>query len=162
MKRVLLIFGLAAVLSFFGALAIYFLHDAPEQIPAANSAPTQTASPKNEIKIPEETNAKLQAEADALLPLFDKMLPVTVYLKDEIINPKGSTIERGVAYTTCAQRNQPAIYLKKIFYTKANRRQLINILKHELTHSYFCRKGSQQGHDAQFRQKFTEVGGFGN
>lgn len=162
MKKFLLIFGLAAVLICFGVLAIYFLPDSAEQLPAAIPAPTLTASPKIEVKETHETNAKLQAAADALLPLFDKMPPVTVYLKDEIINPKGSNIERGVAYTTCERQKQPAIYLKKTFYTKANRRQLINILKHELTHSYFCRKGSQQGHDAQFRQKFTEVGGFGN
>lgn len=104
----------------------------------------------------------LQAETDALLPLFDKMPPVSVYIKDEPILKTGTNIETGAAYTPCFNQQFPNIFVKKIFYQKANRKQLVNALKHELTHAWLCRQRITAGHDARFRQKFTEVGGFGN
>ena len=117
--------------------------------------------PMNVSNFKGERNAKLQSDADALLSLFDKMPSVSVYLKDEPIQG-GANIEDGVAYNVCEDHKNPTIYVKKVFYAKANRKQLVNILKHELTHAYFCRQGIQAGHDERFRQKFTEVGGFGN
>src|SRR6185369_6824096 len=71
---------------------------------------------------------KLQAETDALLPLFDRMPPVPVYIKDEPILKSGTNTERGVAYTNCDGNELPSIFVKKIFYQKTNRKQLINIL----------------------------------
>jgi hypothetical protein len=109
-----------------------------------------------------ELNDKLQADANALIPLFDNMPPVSVYLKDEPIIKTGSNTERGVAYTQCEQHDNPTIFIKKDFYRKANRQQLVNILKHELTHAWLCRQRLMSGHDERFRRKFAEVGGFGN
>jgi hypothetical protein len=109
-----------------------------------------------------ERDAKLQAETDALLPLFDKMPPVPVYLKDEPILKSGANTERGLAYTDCYGQARPAIFVKKIFYQKNNRKQLVNALKHELTHAWLCRQGIMSGHDERFRRKFKEVGGIGN
>jgi SprT-like family len=109
-----------------------------------------------------EHDAKLQADADSLLPLFDKMQPVPVYLKDELVQRAGTNTERGAAYTQCYEDVRPVIYFKKIYYRKASRKQLINALKHELTHAFLCRQHLMNGHDARFRQKFKQVGGFGN
>ncbi|MGI8787819.1 MAG: SprT-like domain-containing protein [Pyrinomonadaceae bacterium] len=132
---------------------------------ALSPASTRLISEKSEAAIfakEFEQDARLQAEADALLPLFDKMPPVVVYLTDEAIIKSGTNTERGVAYTTCDKNEFPSIYVKKTFYQKANRPQLVNILKHELTHSWLCRQRLMAGHDAAFRRKFTQVGGFGN
>lgn len=107
-------------------------------------------------------NAKLQAKADSLLYLFDEMPSVPVYIVDEPIERNGANVEHSVAYAFCENQNQPTIFIKKEFYEKRNEKQLTNILKHELTHAYFCRKGIQAGHDERFRQKFREVGGIGN
>jgi hypothetical protein len=107
-------------------------------------------------------NDNLQADADALLPLFDEMPPVPVYLSDEAVLKSGSSIESGVAYTECENHDNPTIFIKKIFYDKTNRKQLVNILKHELTHAWLCRQNIMSGHDEIFRRKFTAVGGFGN
>ncbi len=105
---------------------------------------------------------KLQAQTDALLPLFDKMPSVRVFIKDEIINKEGSNTERGVAYTTCESPDQPIIFLKKAFFQNANQKQLTNILKHELTHVWLCLQNLMTvGHDEKFREKFKQVGGFG-
>ena len=109
-----------------------------------------------------ESNDKLQTEADALMPLFDNMPPVPVYLKDEPVIKSGSNTERGVAYTHCERHENPTIFIKKDFYEQANRKQLVNILKHELTHAWLCRGQLMSGHDEKFRRKFAEVGGFGN
>lgn len=109
-----------------------------------------------------ETDEKLQDETNALLPLFDNMQAVPVYIKDEPILKSGTNVEKGVAYTLCELKNNPAIFVKKTFYQKANRKQVVNILKHELTHAWFCRQGVTATHDARFRKKFKEVGGFGN
>lgn len=109
-----------------------------------------------------ESDKKLQAEADALLSLFDNMPSVKIYLKDEPIVKGGTNVENGVAYNVCENRNSPTIFVKKIFYRTANRKQLVNILKHELTHAWFCRQGIVAEHDARFREKFKQVGGFGN
>ncbi len=109
-----------------------------------------------------ERDKNLQAESDALLPLFDNMPPVPVYLKDEPILKAGTNTEKGSAYTHCYESEKPAIFVKKIFYQKANRNRLVNALKHELTHAWLCRKRQMSGHDEQFRRKFKQVGGFGN
>ncbi len=109
-----------------------------------------------------ERHDNLQTEADALLPLFDNMPPVPVYLKDEPVIKSGSNTERGVAYTNCESNEHPTIFVKKTFYQNANSKQLTNILKHELTHAWLCRQRQMSGHDEQFREKFREVGGFGN
>ena len=131
--------------------------------PASNILPTPTPVAVNtEKKENFERNMKLQTETDALLPLFNKMPQVPVFLKKEIINKEGSNTERGVAYTTCENKNQPTIFVKKVFYENANGKQLVNILKHELTHAWQCRQETMWGHDERFRRKFKEVGGFGN
>ena len=117
-------------------------------------------SPGSLAKI--EFDEKLQSEADALLPLFDGMPPVTVYFAAEAIQKSGTSIETGVAYTQCQTPEKPVIYIKKEFYSRTNRRQLVNILKHELTHAWACRRNLMGGHDELFRRKFTAVGGFGN
>jgi hypothetical protein len=88
----------------------------------------------------DERDAKLQADADALLPLFGNMPPVPVYLSDEAIDRNsGSNTEKGIAYTHCFDHETPAIYVKKSFSQTTNRKQLTNALKHELTHAWLCR-----------------------
>lgn len=109
-----------------------------------------------------EKNEKLQAETDALLTLFGKMSAVPVFIKDEPILKTGSETQKGVAYTSCESNRKPAIYVKKIFYQNANQKMLVNILKHELTHAWFCQQGIVAEHDDRFRKKFAEAGGFGN
>ncbi|HVE55833.1 MAG TPA: SprT-like domain-containing protein [Pyrinomonadaceae bacterium] len=157
-------FLMIAAVILLGILALYWIIKPSDQPPGESVLPTPvpTAAVKAETKENFEYSAKLQTETNALLPLFGKMPPVPVFLKDEIINKQGSNTERGVAYAACENKNQPTIFVKKVFFEKANRKQLVNILKHELTHAYFCRQGIQEGHDANFRKKFTEVGGFGN
>jgi hypothetical protein len=109
-----------------------------------------------------EFNESLQAETDALLSLFGDMPSVPIYLSDEPILKTGTSTESGVAFTQCKNHAIPAIFVKKAFLEKTNRKQLVNILKHELTHAWLCRQQLMAGHDERFRQKFTEVGGFGN
>lgn len=109
-----------------------------------------------------ETDPKLQFQTNSLLPLFNNMPLVPTFITDEPIIKSGSETQKGVAYTTCVNKDNPTIYLKKVFYQKANQKQLTNILKHELVHAWFCRQGIQTGHDERFRRKFKEVGGFGN
>ena len=104
----------------------------------------------------------LQAESDALLSLFDEMPSVAVFVDDRPIQASGTSIDTGVAFTSCETSEKPVIYLKKDFYEKTNRKQLVNILKHELTHAWACRQNVMGGHDELFRRKFTSVGGFGN
>jgi len=109
-----------------------------------------------------EYDDRLQAETDSLLTLFDQMPSVPVYIKDVPILKMGTNIERGVAYTNCEGHENPIIFVKKSFYKKANQKQLSNILKHELTHAWLCRQSLMSGHDARFREKLSQVGGFGN
>jgi hypothetical protein len=109
-----------------------------------------------------ERDNQLQAESDALLPLFDAMPPVPIYLKDEPMLKTGTNTETGAAYTHCYGQEIPTIFVKKIFYQKANRKQLINLLKHEMTHAWLCRQRLMSGHDDNFRRKFKQIGGFGN
>lgn len=109
-----------------------------------------------------EKNEKLQRQTDALLTLFGKMPSVPVFVKDEPVVKSGNETQKGVAYAACENKNVPTIFVKKSFYQKANNKELINILKHELTHAYFCLQGIQAGHDERWRKKFTEVGGIGN
>lgn len=108
-----------------------------------------------------ERDMKLQAESDKLVKLFGLRI-VPVYLKDEIIKKDGTNTERGVAYTTCTEKTKPKIFVKKVFYQKANRKQLVNILKHELTHAWQCSQDLTWGHDEKFYKKFRSVGGIGN
>lgn len=129
--------------------------------PAVNNSPNQTVKKD----VPEEKferDEKLQAEADALLPLFDKMPPVPVYVTDEVIQKAGTNTEKGMAYTHCYGQERPAIFFKKAYYRKTNRKQLINAMKHELTHAWLCRQRLMAGHDERFYKKFRQVGGFGN
>jgi hypothetical protein len=109
-----------------------------------------------------EKVVKLQTQADSLLNLFGNMPSVPVFIKDEPILKTGTNTERGLGYTTCENKNVPVVYIKKVFYQKNNQKQIINILKHELTHAYFCRQGLQVDHDERWRKKFESVGGFGN
>jgi hypothetical protein len=109
-----------------------------------------------------EQNFELQTAADALLPLFENMPPVAVYVTDAPVLKTGSSIENGVAYTDCAGHTRPTIFIKRDFFVKTNQKQLTNILKHELTHAWLCRQQLMAGHDAAFQRKFKEVGGFGN
>jgi hypothetical protein len=111
---------------------------------------------------PFERNENLQADADALLSFFAEMPPVPVFIRDVPVLKSGSSIESGVAYTVCQKPENPTIFVKRIFYEKTNRRQLVNILKHELTHAWLCRQNLMSGHDEIFRRKFKSVGGFGN
>ena len=104
----------------------------------------------------------LHAESDALLALFDAMPPVPVYLKDEPMLKAGTNTETGAAYTHCYGQELPNIFVKKIFYQKANRKQLVNLLKHEMTHAWLCRQRLMSGHDDNFQRKFKQIGGFGN
>src|SRR4051812_37408591 len=57
----------------------------------------------------------LQAETDVLLPLFDSMPPVPVYVKNEPILKSGTNTERGAAYTHCYAGESPSIFVKKVF-----------------------------------------------
>lgn len=140
----------------------FFSADTNETQTNLNKTPVSNI---NTAKTPDkktEKDIKLQAKSDSLLYLFDKMPSVPVYLVDEPIVRGGSNVEHGVAYTACENKNQPTIFVKKAFYEKRNEKQLVNILKHELVHAYFCRQGIQAEHDERFRKKFKEVGGFGN
>lgn len=162
MMRVLIIIFLTVAI-LVGGFAFYLFMKMPdaqidEQTPPIPQPKIIQIPPKETF----ERDGKLQSQTDALLSLFGKMPRVPIYLKDEVINKKGSETERGVAYTACENKNQPTIFVKKIFYQKANQKQLTNILKHELTHAYFCLQGTQTGHDERFRKKFEQVGGFGN
>lgn len=162
-KIIIFVFA-AFVLLVSGVVFIYYFflntHTAelnsnktPEHI--TNVVKTPSPKPKG------ERNSKLQSDLDSLLPLFDKMRSVPIYLTNELIQKGEEGKEGGVAYNVC-ERDNPTIFMKRAFYDKGNRKQIVNILKHELTHAYFCRQGIQAGHDARFREKFTQVGGFGN
>jgi hypothetical protein len=111
---------------------------------------------------PPDTDAALQAEADDLLSFFDSMPSVPVYLSDEPIKKDGTNTERGVAYTNCDDMHVPSIVFKRDFRDRVNDKQRTNILKHELTHAWLCRKRLMNGHDELFRRKFESIGGFGN
>ncbi len=164
-KVFLLLFFVIAALFLAAAVAVWYFFLSP----TVEKTETNTNQPTNRVanipSTPEkkfERDAKLQREADALLPLFDKMPSVAVYLKDEPVLKGGTNVENGVAYNVCENKTNPMIFVKQAFYQKANSKQLVNILKHELTHAWFCRQGIQAGHDARFREKFKQVGGFGN
>lgn len=156
-----------AALLFLAGLSGCFLttEKAENNQNVTNTVVSNKVIPANAIPPPSEKlerDARLQNTADTFLLLFDKMPQVPVYVKNEPIIKTGSDTQRGVAYTICESKNSPTIYVKKAFYEKANDKQLKNILKHELTHAWFCRQGIKTGHDARFRKKFTQVGGFGN
>ncbi|MBS1796874.1 MAG: hypothetical protein JSS81_23815 [Acidobacteria bacterium] len=131
-----------------------------------NRPESEPAEAKNNPSRPADSavssSDRLQSAADALLPLFDGMAKVSVYLVDRPIVPNGTNVERGVAFTICGPDAEPSIFVKRVFYETTNSKQLVNILKHELTHAYFCRRGIAAGHDRSFREKFSAVGGFGN
>jgi SprT-like family len=125
-----------------------------------NNLPINKPNSAQNTKV--EKDLVLQKQADLLLNFFDKMPAVPVFVKDEPILQNGTNTERGLAYTTCENQNVPTIFIKKVFYQKKNQKQITNILKHELTHAYFCRQGVQVGHDERWRKKFESIGGFGN
>lgn len=166
--KIRLLIGLFA----FGIVILFiWIYFSPEQTEKTQQAPTAQASAAGKIVFSTDTRVerverddKLQAETDALLPLFDKMPQVPVYLKDEpFLKQGGTNTERGAAYTHCDRDEFPSIFVKKIFYQKANRKQLINALKHELTHAWLCRQRLMSvGHGPLFRRKFSQVGGVGN
>jgi len=134
----------------------------PNVVSNAQQIVANTSNSQNTISKKIERNSKLQSQADSLLFHFDRMLPVPVYLIDEPILKGGTNVENGVAYTDCGKNKTPEIFIKKVFYDKGNQKQIINILKHELTHAWQCRRGGMRGHDTEFRKKFTEAAGFGN
>jgi hypothetical protein len=72
-----------------------------------------------------EREDNLQAEADALLLLFDDMPSVAVYLKDEPILRSGTNTRRGVAYTHCQGNELPSIFVKKFFIKKTTGNNLL-------------------------------------
>lgn len=164
MFKILLIIFAAFILLVSGILLVvyYFWKSDTTEI-TSNKMPEQVVNAsKTPVPKPKGVrDANLQRETDALLPLFDRMPSVPVYLVDEPIQKGSEGKDGGVAYNVCVSRN-PTIYIKKAFYDKKNQKQIVNILKHELTHAYFCRQDIQAGHDERFRKKFTQVGGFGN
>lgn len=155
-------FTAAALIFVVVILFIVFLYLKPADLPAVGE-PQPSETPKvEEPKKDYERNFRLQGQTDRLVKLFGEMPLVPVYLTDEIINKKGTNTERGVAYTTCSEKGKPEIFLKKVFYQKANQKQLVNILKHELTHAWQCHQDLTWGHDEKFYKKFRSVGGIGN
>lgn len=147
-----------AVAAFFLSIMIFATACSKTAQPSSTPAPTATPVPEHKGA----RNPGLQSEVNKILPLFKTMTKVDAYVVDEPIEKTGSEVEKGVAYTTCSPSKIPVLYIKKSFYGRANQQQLTNILKHELTHAWFCTQGVQTGHDARFRAKFKEVGGFGN
>ncbi|MGC2235884.1 MAG: hypothetical protein WA584_06965 [Pyrinomonadaceae bacterium] len=162
-KKIIWLAGFALLVLWFGCARTgqnQAVNDSQNQ-PAANVSPNQAV--KKDAPVEKfERDAKLQAESDALLPLFDNMPPVPVYVNDEQIIKKGTNTEKGIAYTDCKDHRVPTIFVKKSFYTKTNRKQIVNMLKHELTHAWLCRQEIMWGHDERFYKKFRQVGGFGN
>lgn len=162
----LLIFIIAPLILLFlvigFVLSSFFSTPQPDLIQVNSNQNTAPISNKKVNSVPPklaQKDEKLQREIDALLPLFG-MPSVPVFIKDEPITA-GAFVQDGVAYNMCDDR-KPTIIVKKAFYEKANQKQLVNILKHELVHAWFCRLDIQAGHDERFRKKFKEVGGFGN
>jgi len=143
-------------------LFLFGCWQAPENLPAATNVSLSQKATEIAIIGKVERDQKLQSETDALLPLFDNMPSVPVYLKDEPVLKAGTNVDTGLAYTHCFGQERPAIFFKKVFYQKNNRKQIVNALKHELTHAWLCRQGVMSGHDARFYKKFRQVGGIGN
>ena len=157
---------LIALLTFsFGILFIWF-RLCPEPTETPLDAPLQPANRTAKVDSRFEKavrDEKLQAEADALLPLFDRMPPVPIYLKDAPILESGTNTETGNAYTFCDGNEVPLIFVKKIYYQKANRKRFTNTLKHELTHAWLCRQHLiSVGHGELFQRKFRAIGGWGS
>jgi hypothetical protein len=158
-KNLLIVTSLLLSAAVVSAIVFYSMNNrtdldktlVPEQIAeAAPDKPNRTTSPQ------------LQQQADSLLHLLDSMPSVPVLITDEPILKEGNNVETAIAYTTCAQRQFPEIFVKEAFYRRANEKQLINALKHELTHAWFCRQGIIADHGPEFRKKFESIGGFGN
>ncbi len=109
------------------------------------------------------SDVNLQKRADALLPLFDRMPPVTIRLKDAPITKSGTNVETGNAYTLCDQNSPPLIFVKRIYYQTAHPLKFENTLKHELTHAWLCRQNLMSvGHGDIFRRQLRQVGGWLN
>lgn len=135
-----------------------------EKLPAipVKTSTRQTAAADSRFEGVDRSD-NLQAETDALLPLFDQMPSVPVYLKDEPILKSGTNTETANAYTHCDGGEFPFIFVKKIYYRQARRKRLVNTLRHELTHAWLCRQRLMSaGHGALFRRKFEQSGGWGN
>ncbi len=162
-KKLVVISVILICLLIGGAVLLYNLFQQANVPPLTNN---NLQTPAKDASAPEkkfEQNQNLQAEANALLRLFDKMPVVPVYLSEELIEKEGSNVEKGVAYTICENSKNPEIMMKKSFFQKANHKQLINILKHEMTHAWLCRQNEMSvGHGELFQKKFKSVGGFGN
>lgn len=163
----LLLFIFAPLFSLILVVVIWFWKSQPTAQPISENTANKTVEnvsnkPSQTPQIKGTKDEKLQRQTDALVPLFGNFQSVPVFVVDEPIKHSSSGAEPGVAYADCDRKNVPTIYVKKEFYQKANPKMLTNILKHELTHAYFCRQGIQAGHDERWRKKFTEVGGFGN
>lgn len=164
--RLLKIGLLVGLIVLSAGIAFYLFCFSPKQpeqfqpIPPPIAEKTPAANPVSDHL---ERDEKLQNETNALLPLFDKMPTVPIFLTDEAITKSGGSTEKGVAFTDCDHNDQPSIFIKQTFYRKANQKQIVNILKHELTHAWLCRQHQMSvGHGPAFRQKFKQVGGFGN
>ncbi len=171
--KLLIIFATALLILAVAYSIKYFFFTSSEnnQVEITSNINQSSTNKTNNIPINKPTqisNTKvekdlvLQKQSDSLLNLFDKMPSVPVFIKDEPILQNGTNTERGLGYTTCENKNVPTIFIKKVFYQKQNQKQITNILKHELTHAYFCRQGFQVGHDERWRKKFESIGGFGN
>lgn len=161
-KNLIYLVAFLAAIVFIISAVIWYRYQTPPIIEVQVNSNISNAAIEKTPDKKLESNAKLQSQTDSLLYLFDKIPSVPIYLKDEPIIKNGTNVEHGVAYTSCGKEKSPIIYIKKIFYETANQKQLVNILKHELTHAWQCKKGIMSGHDAEFRRKFAEVGGFGN
>ncbi len=174
LKFFLLVSAAVILASASGYLIKQFFFTSPEnkeseiatnstQISTNKTSNASTNKPNPILNDKVAKDSKLQTQSDSLLNLFDNMPSVPVFTKDEPILKTGTVLERGLAYTACdVHDNKPTIFIKKAFYEKGNQKQIVNILKHELTHAYFCRQGFQVGHDERWRKKFESIGGFGN
>ena len=156
-------FFIATTLIVFVVFIMVFLYLKPNEMPSVpEPQPSETPKVLDSKKKDYKRDLKLQGQTDRLVKLFGNMPLVPVYLTDEIIDKEGTNTERGVAHTTCSEKGKPEIFVKNVFYEKANQKQLINILKHELTHAWQCRQDLTWGHDERFYKKFRSVGGIGN
>jgi hypothetical protein len=155
------------VLLFAALSAGCFVKTKEPQVQAENSkpvaSPQATQSEKSFLLAKKKLakNETLQDRVDSLLYFFDKMSSVLAFIIEEPVIAKGDETQRGVAYTIC-ENNEPTILVKKTFYEKKNQKQLTIVLKHELTHAWFCRQGIRAGHDQRFRDKMKNIGEAGN
>ena len=122
--KIIIVFSVIfAVIFLFLVVAIFrwgFFSTPPPEPPQTNSNPEINKTPKvktgpSQIK-KGETDPQLQDQINSLLPLFDKMPVVPIFLTDEPILKSGSETQKGVGYTICNTKDNPTIYLKKDFF----------------------------------------------